>query len=128
MKKKWLAAGLLVVVVALLVAVPQSEAWGRGRVFVGGGVGPVWWGPPHPWWYYPPYPAYYPPPTVVVEPPPVYVQQTPPPAAVPPAPAPPAASEPSQTAYWYYCPGAQAYYPNVQTCSDAWVKVPPRAP
>jgi hypothetical protein len=116
--KKSLAAGVLVVVVVLLAVVPQSEAWGHGRVFIG--VGPGWWGAPNPWWYYPPY--YYPPPppqTVVVQPAPVYVERTPPPA-------PPAPPEPSRTAYWYYCPSTHAYYPNVPTCSDAWVQVPPR--
>src|SRR5256885_1950095 len=38
-----------------------------------------------------------------------------------PAPAPP----PPQT-YWYYCPSANAYYPNAATCPEAWIKVPPR--
>ena len=42
-----------------------------------------------------------------------------PPMASPPAPAAPA------TAYWYYCPSAQTYYPNVPTCPEPWVKVPP---
>jgi len=27
-------------------------------------------------------------------------------------------------AYWYYCPTAGAYYPNVQSCPEAWVPVP----
>ena len=27
-------------------------------------------------------------------------------------------------AYWYYCPSAGAYYPDVQSCSEAWVPVP----
>ena len=27
-------------------------------------------------------------------------------------------------AYWYYCPSAGAYYPNVQSCPEAWVPVP----
>ena len=31
-------------------------------------------------------------------------------------------------AYWYYCPSAKDYYPTVQTCPEAWVKVPPRPP
>jgi len=25
--------------------------------------------------------------------------------------------------YWYYCPSYGAYYPNVQSCPDAWVPV-----
>lgn len=129
--KKIVAACLLTVAVLSLTVVRESEAWGGGRVFVGVGVGPVWWGQPRPWWHYPPYPyyppyVYSPPPTVVVQPPPVYVQQTPP----PPAPAPPAeasSSAPAQdSGYWYYCPSVQSYYPDVQTCSEAWIKVPPR--
>ena len=27
-------------------------------------------------------------------------------------------------AYWYYCPSYGAYYPNVQTCPEAWAPVP----
>jgi hypothetical protein len=27
-------------------------------------------------------------------------------------------------AYWYYCPSSGAYYPDVQSCSEAWVPVP----
>ena len=27
-------------------------------------------------------------------------------------------------AYWYYCPSYGAYYPNVQSCPEAWVPVP----
>jgi hypothetical protein len=91
-------------------------------VFVG--VGPPFWGPPYPYYSYPYYsypyysypyywyppPYYYPPAQVVVEQPTVYVQ----PETAPPA--------------WYYCPSAQGYYPYVQSCPEAWVKVPPRAP
>lgn len=109
------AALLLLLVVALLaLSVAPSYAWHRwhGSVFVG--VGP-WWAPPYPyWWYPPPYYAY--PPTVVVEEPPVYVQQQPAPPPAPPAP----------PGDWYYCSSANAYYPNVQTCPEAWVKVPAR--
>src|SRR5213593_2143177 len=95
-------------VALLLAAVVPSQAWNRSfhhagaRVFVG--VGPAWWGPPYPYWYYPPAP----------------VEVAPAPAA---APAPPAASPES---FWYYCPNAKAYYPNVQSCSEPWVRVAPR--
>lgn len=51
------------------------------------------------WWT--PYWFYSPPPVVVQEPP-VY--------------APPA--------YWYYCASAQAYYPYVTSCPEAWIQVP----
>ncbi len=114
-----LASVPLLAIALLLVAAAPSHAWyghhgAHGHVFIG--VGPFWWGHPYPYWYYPP-PYYpYPPQPVVIQEPPVYVQQQPVPA---PPPAPP------QT-YWYYCPGAQAYYPNVQTCPEAWIKVPPR--
>ena len=118
----------LLAVALLLVAAVPSDAWQRhrgvrGHVFIG--VGPAfWWGPPYPyWWYYPPpYYVYSPPPViyssppVIVEQPPVYVQQPPPPAP----------AQPPPQWYWYYCPSAQAYYPSVQTCPEAWVKVPPR--
>ena len=33
--------------------------------------------------------------------------------------------EPVPQAYWYYCPSAQAYYPTVKNCPEAWIKVPP---
>jgi hypothetical protein len=72
----------------------------RSHVFIG--VGPAFvWGP---WWAYP----YVPPPVVVEPAPPVYVQRAP--------------------AYWYYCPSAGAYYPNVQTCNQPWVPVPATSP
>ena len=28
--------------------------------------------------------------------------------------------------YWYYCPSAEAYYPYVTYCIDAWIPVPAR--
>ena len=115
--KKSAVVPLLALALLLIPAAP-SLAWRghpgvRTHVFVG--VGPsFWWGPY--WWYYPPPYYAYPPPQVIVESPPVYVQPEPPPQS--PASAP--------QAYWYYCASARAYYPNVQTCSEAWVKVPPR--
>jgi|GEM_PF-914246 len=125
MKKRWLVTPL-VVALLVLTSVP-SYAWRGGhhfhggpRVFVGLGVGP-WWGYPYPYWYYPPPPYYYSP-TVVVQQPPVYVEQQ----GV--APAPPAVpAPPPQQQYWYYCQPAGGYYPNVQTCTEPWVKVPARS-
>jgi hypothetical protein len=126
-----------VLVLLLLVSSP-ALAWGRygwryyhggwhhyygPRVVVGVGVGP-WWGPP--WGYYPaPYPGAYPPPVVVTQAapaPPVYVERDDaPPAAMDE----PSAPGPQDTgAYWYYCPGARAYYPKVPNCPEQWVKVP----
>ena len=78
---------------------------GRGVIVVGPSFwwGPWWWGYPY---YYPPY--YYPP-QIVVQPAPIYTDGAPP------------------QSYWYYCPSAEAYYPTVPTCPEAWVKVPPRS-
>ncbi len=110
----WLLVGVLVAGLLVLPAAP-SDAWRghrRGGVFIG--VGPAfWWGPPYPYYWYPP-PYYYPPAQVIVEQPSMYIQQGTAPQASP--------------AYWYYCPDAQEYYPQVQTCPEPWVKVPPRAP
>lgn len=101
-----LAIGLMVVVALLASSVMPVDA--GGRVFVGVGMGvPFWY--PYPYVY--PYPAYSPP--VVVQSPPVYVQ----PETV--APAPPQ--------YWYYCQGAQAYYPYVRECPGGWMEVVPQA-
>jgi hypothetical protein len=123
--KKWWLVTPLVVALLVLTSVP-SYAWRGGhhfhggpRVFIGAGFGP-WWGYPYPYWYYPP--PYYYSPTVVVQQPPVYVEQQ----GV--APAPPAApAPPPQQQYWYYCQPAGGYYPNVQTCTEPWVKVPARS-
>jgi hypothetical protein len=120
-----LASASLLAVALLLIFAAPSLAGGRGHFHGGGrvfiGVGPAfWWGYPYPYpyYYYPP-PYYYTPPPVVIQEPPVYVQQQVTPTAPP---APPAASE----SYWYYCQSARDYYPNVPTCSEAWIKVPPR--
>jgi len=130
--KKWWLATPLVVALLLLTAVP-SHAWSRGhhwhggpRVFVGFGVGPYWGYSYYPYWYYPPPPyyVYAPPPTVVVQQPPVYVEQQ---ATVTPAPPVGVAPSAQQQQFWYYCQPSGAYYPNVQTCAEPWVRVPARA-
>jgi hypothetical protein len=36
------------------------------------------------------------------------------------------ASRSASESYWYYCPSSRAYYPKVPSCSEAWIKVPPR--
>ena len=113
------AAVSLFAVALILISTVPSYVWGQGGRgghgfrghdgFHGHGVivvGPsFWWDP---WWYYPP-PYYYPPPQVVVQPAPVIVEEQPP------------------QSYWYYCPSAKAYYPTAPTCSEVWIKVPPRA-
>jgi hypothetical protein len=127
--RKLVAASLLAVTLILILA-PASFAGGRHRhggtrVFVSVGPrfwwGGPWWGPP--WWggpWGPPHYVYSPPPVIVQEPP-VYVQQQ-----VTPAPTPPPAPAAPSEGFWHYCPSAHDYYPNVQTCPEAWVKVPPR--
>jgi hypothetical protein len=128
--KKTVAIALLMILVLLLSA-GSSFAWvrGGGAVHGGGGfhgrgvvvVGPGWgWGGP--WWgygwggyypggYYAP-PYYYQQPQVVVQPAPIYVERN---------------EEQPQESFWYYCPNTRAYYPSVQSCSEVWVKVPPRS-
>lgn len=117
--KRWPCVAVLLLVLLAIASVPGS-AWAhgfRGHHGVGArvvlGIGPAFWWP-HPAWYYPPPYYVYTPPAVVVQQPPVYVQQPAPPAPPPP------------TAYWYYCASAKAYYPNVPSCPEPWIKVPPR--
>ena len=116
----WLP-GVALIVVLLVLHPAASHAWshhGGGRVFIGVGVWPgFWWGPPYPWYWYPPYyypPPYYPAAPVIVQQPQTYIQQ---------APAPQAA-----VTYWYYCPSAKRYYPEIPNCSESWIPVPPRTP
>ena len=113
MKSRALIGLLVVGLVVGFVVVPASPAYawshGHGRVFIGVGRG-FWWGPPYPYYWYPP--PYYPP--VVVQPQ-VYVQQAPAPPSAPPG-------------DWYYCQSAGDYYPQVQSCPEPWVRVPPRNP
>ncbi len=72
--------------------------------------GPYWWYSPAPYYSFPP-PYFYVPPRVVLQEPPVPIQP-------PPSPAP--------QSYWHYCASAEAYYPTVPTCPEAWIKVLPR--
>ena len=106
-------------------AAADAEARGRhhhhhrSRV----GVGVFFGAPLYPYYHYPysPYPRYYYPPTVVVPSAPVYIEQSTAPAA------PVAAPEQGGTAYWYYCPDSQTYYPYVQQCASQWQQVIPQA-
>jgi hypothetical protein len=103
--------GAVVLVLTLLVIAAQApdvEARGHWHSGIYVGVGPFWWAPYPYGWYPDPY-YYGSPPVYIVEPPPVYIE-------MPPAPPPPQ--------YWYYCAPAQAYYPYVQTCTEAWMRVP----
>jgi hypothetical protein len=70
---------------------------------------PVYW-PPYAYSYYGLYSR---PPVIVQQAPVTYVQRD--------LPAAPAAS-----AYWYYCPDSQSYYPYAQTCPSEWLQVVPQ--
>jgi hypothetical protein len=82
------------------VVVARPHAFVGPRVFAGvGGRAPFGW----PAYAYP-YPSHaYPPATEYA------------PSYVPPEPA-----------YWYFCPDSRAYYPYVQQCPTAWLKVVPQ--
>jgi hypothetical protein len=110
MKSKILA----ILLIALGSALASGVALAHGRVHFGIGFGaPFYYGPPA--YYYPP-PYYYYPPAVAYTPPapPVYVEQNAAPAA------------PAQLQYWYYCDGAQGYYPYVKQCPGGWRQVAPQ--
>ena len=124
--RKVASASILALTLVLVVVTPSSgqrrggppRGRPRGRVIVN--VGPYWGRPYLP----PPYYVYAPPP-VIVQPTPVFVHQQPvivqqsPPAAPPQG---PSAAPPQQ--YWYYCLSAEAYYPTVPSCPEAWIMVP----
>ncbi|OGA24768.1 MAG: hypothetical protein A3I01_10345 [Betaproteobacteria bacterium RIFCSPLOWO2_02_FULL_65_24] len=98
-------------------AMAAAPAWAHGGRHHGGGhvrFGVVV-GAPLVWHYPPPY--YYYPRTVVVPSPPTYIERGPAPEAAPPA-----------QAYWYYCRGADAYYPYVKHCPGGWERVLPQPP
>jgi hypothetical protein len=125
-RMRWALVAAFVLVFA---AGPSWARGGGGHGHVGGGwhghgpgfaigIGPVWWGPRYyaPWYPpyapYPPYSPYYVSPPVVIERrPPVYVGR-------------PRSS--TAAGYWYWCESERAYYPNVETCPEPWVKVAPR--
>jgi hypothetical protein len=74
------------------------------RFFFGVGIAaPFWY--PYPY----PYPVYAQP-AVLESAPPVYLQQ----------------GFQGQPAYWYYCQGAQTYYPYVKECPGGWLEVAPQ--
>jgi hypothetical protein len=116
---------LVVAAASLAVATDADARGGRGHhsrarvgVFIGAPIFPYYYSP----YYYPP--SYYYPPAVVVPPaaPPVYIEQSTAPGAA-------VAAAPTQTqsAYWYFCPDSQTYYPYVQQCASPWQQVVPQA-
>lgn len=138
---------LAVALLGVMLASAPAFAGGRyhgghegARVGVGVYVGPGWWGP-RPYWgagywgggywgapywggYYAPYYPYYGYPPVVVQPAPqVYIERDAPPQTAPP----PASPAPQQN-WWYFCPGAGAYYPYIRECPGGWQRVAPQPP
>jgi len=116
-RKVILAAVLLAS--AALAAEPASAHGGRGRVQFGIQFGAPFYGPPFhppfgPYYYHP----YYPPPVYVVPAPQpqIWIERE---SSGPGAPVP---------GFWYYCPEARAYYPNVGSCPGGWQRVPPQPP
>ena len=133
------SVSILTLALLLVVAAPSSgqrfrgrpgpRARPHGRVFVN--VGPFW-GRPHPGFVYAPAPIIVQPspifvqqqpvivqqPSVVVQQPPVVMEQPPPAAA-----SAGVAAAPSHN-YWYFCLSAEAYYPTVSSCPEAWIMVP----
>jgi hypothetical protein len=98
------------------------------RPYVVVGAPAFWWGRPFGWGL--PYPIWYAPPVYGYAPP-VYGYGPPQAAVVVPAPAPTvyierSASAPPAAGWWYFCESAGRYYPNVESCPEGWVKVPPR--
>ena len=85
--------------------------WGSGRA-------PAYVGFSSIYPYY--YPAAYPPVGVVVQPMPLSLGTVEDEPAL-------FNGQPS-TAYWYYCPASQAYFPYVQVCSELWQQIMPQPP
>lgn len=83
------------------------------------GYGP--WGYPAYGYRYPsPYVYTYPYPSetrVIIEDPPVYVERPQSAARIP---------APPQHGFWHYCESRSGYYPDVPSCPEDWIKVPPR--
>ena len=122
MKKLWIVTVLFLF---SLAAVGDTFARGRGhggrhgRGHYRGGVGIVVGAPLWAPWYYPSFPPpifieRHAPPVYIERSPPVYIERPPPEERV------------RQAGYWYYCQSPSGYYPEVQECSGAWIKVPPR--
>jgi hypothetical protein len=108
----------------------HGGGWHGSNVIIG--VGPYWgpywggWGYPYYYPYYPPYgsypPAYYGQDSPYPDSQSEYVEREPSDGGDAPQP-----GDSSSSRYWYYCPSAHGYYPDVRKCSKNWIKVPARS-
>jgi len=124
MKRISLLLAAFATLLSLVAFSAPAEAHGRvrGGVFLHFGVPwPGWWAPRY---YYPPPAGYYyyddyPPPAVYVQrpDPPTYIERSDVEAA-------PAAKAPEH--WWYWCAGAEKYYPYVKECPGGFQRVPPQ--
>lgn len=118
----WRPPGVYPVVPVAPVVRPVYPGWGWGAGWRGGYWGPragFYVGAPAPYWGGWAYPA----PLAVA---PIIVAT--PTVAAPLVVAPQPAPEPPASSYWYYCPQPAGYFPYVQQCSQAWMKVVPQVP
>jgi hypothetical protein len=107
----------------------HNHFYPRIGVYIGPGLGwPGYYPGYYPAYYnYPPYgaygyPGYYGQAVAASSGPTTYVEQGANQSA------PPQATAARESAYWYYCDGAQGYYPYVKECPGGWRKVAPQAP
>jgi hypothetical protein len=125
LRKLALLAVALLAMAASVPALAHGGYYGRPRVSIGFAFGgPGYWGYPgwgYPGWgysgyYYAP-PYYYPQAGAMPAESTVYIERG------------DGYSTPEQTqGYWYYCPGAKAYYPYVKHCAEGWQRVSPTPP
>ena len=85
--------------------------WG-GAPVVWGGAWPGVWGPAFPAWQAPVLVNGMPPQQVIIQQAPGAAQ----------------AVNPADAGFWYYCTQPAGYFPYVQECSQAWMKVVPQVP
>jgi len=92
-----------------------GQTWHGGTsVVISPGWWPGWWGGYYPYYPYYPYPYYPQSPVIIRESSDLYVQPAP---------------QTDEGRYWYYCPDAKGYYPDVKKCPQGWLKVvPPSEP
>ncbi|MCL2523529.1 MAG: hypothetical protein FWF20_07760 [Betaproteobacteria bacterium] len=134
MKAARILAALFCLVAVASSGIDEAQARGRGghghshghssvRVGIGVGFGGFWgpgWGYYSSPWYASPWYS----PVIVAAPgpAPVYIEQSPPPRSAQPA----SNATPPGGAFWYYCRNPAGYYPYVNECREAWLKVRPQ--